>query len=184
MDPYFRHDESRVRPIFNHDGSGVMIHEAPWMFLRAKHLDFCHPPRSGPGAQSREIVDQGGGAISRPSSAALSLAPSLDAHGCYVISLSLLTRWLAEKATALGVEIYSGFAVQGQWRTYAPQGGRNPLSHSSLHVKPSRDQRPCTYVSVENNLLTSHNPVWFKLFLVSWSQFSSQKVLRAVKCHI
>lgn len=37
--------------------------------------------------------------------------PSMDAHGCYVISLSLLTRWLAEKATAMGVEIYSGFPV-------------------------------------------------------------------------
>lgn len=37
--------------------------------------------------------------------------PSMDAHGCYVISLSMLTRWLAEQATSLGVEIYSGFAV-------------------------------------------------------------------------
>jgi electron-transferring-flavoprotein dehydrogenase len=37
------------------------------------------------------------------------LLPSLHADGCYVISLSLLTRWLAERATDMGVEIYAGF---------------------------------------------------------------------------
>ena len=32
-------------------------------------------------------------------------------HGCYVISLGALTKWLAEQAEALGVEIFPGFAA-------------------------------------------------------------------------
>ena len=35
----------------------------------------------------------------------------LDNHGLYIGSLGLLTRWLAAKAEALGVEIYPGFAA-------------------------------------------------------------------------
>jgi len=37
--------------------------------------------------------------------------PSLDAHGCYVISLSKVVRWLAERAQEMGVEIIPGFAA-------------------------------------------------------------------------
>jgi electron-transferring-flavoprotein dehydrogenase len=36
--------------------------------------------------------------------------PQMSNHGNYVISLSKLTRWLAEQAEELGVEIYPGFA--------------------------------------------------------------------------
>jgi electron-transferring-flavoprotein dehydrogenase len=35
----------------------------------------------------------------------------LDNHGNYVISLGALTKWLAEQAEALGVEIFAGFAA-------------------------------------------------------------------------
>lgn len=36
----------------------------------------------------------------------------MDNHGNFVVSLGLVTKWLAEKAEALGVEIYPGFAAQ------------------------------------------------------------------------
>lgn len=39
------------------------------------------------------------------------LPKQLDNTGNYVISLSQLTRWLAERAEELGVEIYAGFAA-------------------------------------------------------------------------
>jgi len=32
-------------------------------------------------------------------------------HGCYVVSLSNVTKWLAQQAEALGVEIFAGFAA-------------------------------------------------------------------------
>jgi len=41
----------------------------------------------------------------------LPVAPSMQNKGNYVASLGLLTRWLAQKAEALGVEIYAGFAA-------------------------------------------------------------------------
>jgi electron-transferring-flavoprotein dehydrogenase len=37
------------------------------------------------------------------------LPPNFDNHGCYVLSLANLTRWLAQQAEALGVEIFPGF---------------------------------------------------------------------------
>jgi electron-transferring-flavoprotein dehydrogenase len=39
------------------------------------------------------------------------MPPLMSNHGCYTGSLGSLTRWLAEQAEALGVEIYPGFAV-------------------------------------------------------------------------
>jgi len=39
------------------------------------------------------------------------MPPLMSNHGCYIGSLGSLTRWLAEQAEALGVEIYPGFAV-------------------------------------------------------------------------
>ena len=41
----------------------------------------------------------------------LLLPPLMKNHGNYIISLGSLCRWLAEKAEALGVEIYAGFAA-------------------------------------------------------------------------
>ena len=39
------------------------------------------------------------------------MPPLMSNHGCYIGSLGSLTRWLAEQAEGLGVEIYPGFAV-------------------------------------------------------------------------
>ena len=39
------------------------------------------------------------------------MPPLMSNHGCYTGSLGALTRWLAEQAEALGVEIYPGFSV-------------------------------------------------------------------------
>jgi len=39
------------------------------------------------------------------------MPPLMSNHGCYTGSLGALTKWLAEQAEALGVEIYPGFAV-------------------------------------------------------------------------
>ena len=42
----------------------------------------------------------------------LMLAPPLMSnHGCFIVSLGMVCRWLATKAEALGVEIYPGFAA-------------------------------------------------------------------------
>ncbi len=41
----------------------------------------------------------------------LFMPPLMSNHGCYTGSLGSLTRWLAEQAEALGVEVYPGFAV-------------------------------------------------------------------------
>jgi electron-transferring-flavoprotein dehydrogenase len=39
------------------------------------------------------------------------MPPLMSNHGCYIGSLGSLTKWLAEQAETLGVEIYPGFAV-------------------------------------------------------------------------
>ena len=39
------------------------------------------------------------------------LPPCFDNHGNYIVSLGEVTRWLAEQAEALGVEIFPGFAA-------------------------------------------------------------------------
>ena len=49
------------------------------------------------------------------------MPPLMSNHGCYIGSLGALTKWLAEQAEALGVEIYPGFAVTdvmfgAEWR--------------------------------------------------------------------
>ncbi len=39
------------------------------------------------------------------------MPPLMSNHGCYIVSLGELCRWLAQQAEALGVEIYPGFAA-------------------------------------------------------------------------
>ncbi|MBB4303086.1 electron-transferring-flavoprotein dehydrogenase [Rhodobium orientis] len=39
------------------------------------------------------------------------LPPLLSNHGCYIVSLGNVCRWLAEKAESLGVDIFPGFAA-------------------------------------------------------------------------
>jgi electron-transferring-flavoprotein dehydrogenase len=49
------------------------------------------------------------------------MPPQMHNHGNYVLSLGNLCRWLAERAEALGVEIYPGFAAA---EVLADDGGR------------------------------------------------------------
>src|SRR4051812_5210464 len=49
-----------------------------------------------------------GSAISLP---AFIMPPLMNNHHCYIGSLGMVCRWLAQKAEALGVEIYPGFAA-------------------------------------------------------------------------
>ncbi len=39
------------------------------------------------------------------------MPPLMDNHGCFIVSLGEVTRWLGRKAEGLGVEIYPGFAA-------------------------------------------------------------------------
>ena len=39
------------------------------------------------------------------------MPPLMSNHGCYIVSLGELCRWLAQQAEALGVEIYPGFSA-------------------------------------------------------------------------
>ena len=39
------------------------------------------------------------------------MPPMMNNHGCYIVSMGNVCRWLAEQAEALGVEIYPGFAA-------------------------------------------------------------------------
>ncbi len=39
------------------------------------------------------------------------MPPLMNNHGCFIVSLGNVCRWLGEKAEALGVEIYPGFAA-------------------------------------------------------------------------
>ena len=41
----------------------------------------------------------------------LLMPPLMSNHGCYIVSLGNVSRWLAQQAEALGVEIYPGFAA-------------------------------------------------------------------------
>lgn len=49
--------------------------------------------------------------LTRTSSFALPIPPQLHNHGNFVISLGLLTPWLAQNAEELGVDIFPGFAA-------------------------------------------------------------------------
>lgn len=64
------------------------------------------------------------------------MPPQLSNHGNYVISLSQLTRWLAEKAENMGVEIYPGFAASEV--LYAP-GGAGVLGVATRDVGLAKD---------------------------------------------
>ncbi|QQG37464.1 MAG: electron transfer flavoprotein-ubiquinone oxidoreductase [Micavibrio aeruginosavorus] len=49
--------------------------------------------------------------LTKTKSFRLPTPPQMHNHGNYIISLGLLGRWLAQRAEALGVEIYPGFAA-------------------------------------------------------------------------
>ena len=45
----------------------------------------------------------------------LPVPPSLHNEGNYIVSLGEVTRWLAEQAEALGVEVFPGFPASGAY---------------------------------------------------------------------
>ncbi|OJJ00373.1 hypothetical protein ASPVEDRAFT_51569 [Aspergillus versicolor CBS 583.65] len=49
--------------------------------------------------------------LTQNSSIPIPSPPQMNNHGNYIISLNELTKWLAERAEELGVEIYAGFAA-------------------------------------------------------------------------
>jgi electron-transferring-flavoprotein dehydrogenase len=59
-------------------------------------------------------------------------------HGCYVISLGDLCRWLGQQAEALGVEIYPGFAAAEV--LYADNGGVRGVATGDMGI--GRDGKP------------------------------------------
>ena len=68
----------------------------------------------------------------------LPTAPSFRNEGNYIISLGLLTRWLAEQAEALGVEIYPGFAASEI--LYHPDGSVKGIATGDMGV--GKDGQP------------------------------------------
>ncbi|MFH6974290.1 electron transfer flavoprotein-ubiquinone oxidoreductase [Neisseria sp. 23W00296] len=68
----------------------------------------------------------------------LPTAPSFRNKGNYIISLGLLTRWLAEQAEALGVEIYPGFAASEI--LYHPDGSVKGIATGDMGV--GKDGQP------------------------------------------
>jgi len=63
-------------------------------------------PVATPVAEDRFLYLGPSGSLRLPN---FTLPPFMSNHGCYVVSLGNLTRWLAGKAEELGVEIYPGF---------------------------------------------------------------------------
>src|SRR6476661_8937439 len=49
--------------------------------------------------------------LTRTGSVPLPIPPQLHNHGNFILSLGLLTPWLAQKAEGLGVDIFAGFAA-------------------------------------------------------------------------
>lgn len=64
--------------------------------------------------------------------------PQMRNHGNYIISLSQLVKWMAERAEAYGVEIYSGFAASEV--LYGHDGGVKGVATNDLGI--GRDGKP------------------------------------------
>ncbi len=93
-------------------GSEVGAHILSGAVLEPRALDELLPdwktlgaPLNTPAEQDNFIFLTKTGAIKLPS------PPQMHCHGNYIISLASLCRWLGERAEALGVEIYPGFAA-------------------------------------------------------------------------
>ncbi|UUP18952.1 electron transfer flavoprotein-ubiquinone oxidoreductase [Nitratireductor thuwali] len=69
--------------------------------------DESHPFKT-PVADDRFLVLGPAGSLRLPN---FMMPPLMNNHGNYIVSLGNVCRWLAERAEALGVEIYPGFAA-------------------------------------------------------------------------
>src|SRR5262245_59495118 len=69
---------------------------------------------------------------------AFMMPPLMSNHGNYIVSLGEVVRWLAEQATALGVEIYAGFA--GSEVLYGDAGAVRGVATGDMGL--GKDGRP------------------------------------------
>jgi len=96
-------------------GSEVGAHILSGAVLDPRGLDELIPDWKQKDAPVRTAVTEDSFSILTSSSSfsvpSLLLPACFKNHGNYVISLGMLTRWLAQQAEALGVEIFPGFAA-------------------------------------------------------------------------
>ncbi len=92
------------------------------------YLNELIPDWKEKGAPLETLVKDDAFQFLTPTSAIpLPVLPAISNHGNYIISLSKLTRWLAQEAEALGVEVYSGFAAAEILYGEAPAGAPAPV---------------------------------------------------------
>ncbi len=96
-------------------GSEVGAHILSGAVLDVSALNDLLPDWKGKGApvhtpvtDDRFLYLTKGGSIRFPN---ILFPPLMSNHGCYIVSLGNVCRWLAQQAEALGVEIYPGFAA-------------------------------------------------------------------------
>jgi electron-transferring-flavoprotein dehydrogenase len=77
----------------------------------------------------------------------LFMPPLMNNHGCYIVSMANVCRWMAEQAEALGVEVFAGMAcseiVWGEGDTVrgvvAGEFGRNPDGTPGPNYEPGME---------------------------------------------
>jgi len=96
-------------------GSEVGAHILSGAVVDPRALDELLPdwksqgaPLNTPVTEDRFLVLGTQGARRLPN---VLMPPMMSNHGCYIVSLGNVCRWLAKQAEALGVEIYPGFAA-------------------------------------------------------------------------
>lgn len=90
-------------------GSEVGAHILAGAVIDPKSLNELLPDWKEAGAPlTRSVTEDQVLYLTAKKAVKLMTPPSFQNHGNYIISLGMLTRWLAEQAEALGVEIYPG----------------------------------------------------------------------------
>ena len=93
-------------------GSEIGAHILSGAVVEPRALDELLPDwRDAPPALSTPAGDDSFMFLTETKAYALPTPPQMHNHGNYVVSLGNVCRWLGEKAEALGVEIYPGFAA-------------------------------------------------------------------------
>jgi electron-transferring-flavoprotein dehydrogenase len=93
-------------------GSEVGAHILSGAVLEPRALDELIPDwRDDPPALATAVTEDHLVLLTETKAVKLITPPQMNNHGNYVISLGNVCRWLGEKAEALGIEIYPGFAA-------------------------------------------------------------------------
>jgi electron-transferring-flavoprotein dehydrogenase len=93
-------------------GSEVGAHTLSGAVLEPRALDELLPDwREDPPALSTPAGEDSFLYLTETKAHKLPTPPQMNNHGNYIVSLGNVCRWLGEKAEALGVEIYPGFAA-------------------------------------------------------------------------